>query len=141
MDWTITWLDSTEYVQANMAGAFKLADARSAISDIVDDPEWNNGDKLLVGAHVDVDNINLSDIEAMSEMMGRLDEKIGMSRIAIVGPTDLQFGLSRQFQMNAASHTTADVMAFRSEAAAVKWLKTGLLAMSASPNSNFSDLG
>lgn len=131
MDWTIKWLDSTEYVQANMVGAFKLADARSAISDIVDDPEWNNGDKLLVGLYVDAGNINVSDIEAMSEMMGLLDDRIGMSRIAIVGSSDLQFGLSRQFQMNAASHTTADVMAFRSEAAAVQWLKTGLSAMSA----------
>ena len=126
MNWTIRWLDSAEYFRVSLSGTFSLADAKAASSDVVEQSDFSNGDSLLIDdTRMDMGDIGASDIEAMSNMMGHLDNKVGVSKVAIVGCSDLQFGLARQFQLKTESYISAEVRAFRYEAAAVEWLADG----------------
>ncbi|MEP6849992.1 MAG: hypothetical protein ABI999_14130 [Acidobacteriota bacterium] len=123
MDWTIKWLDSAEYFQVDMSGVFSLADARSASSDIVAQPFWNNGTSVLIDTTgVVTDKIGASDIEFMILMMEPLDAEINGSKVALVGGSDILFGLARQFQTTAEGHISADIRPFRLAQAAVEWL-------------------
>jgi len=123
MKWTIKWLDSLKYVQVELFGIFSLADARFASSEIVENTNWKNGDSILIdNTKLDMSNARSCDIESTTRMMEPLDREIGMSKIALVGSSDIQFGLARQFQTLAEGHTSAIIRAFRRASDAIEWL-------------------
>ena len=123
MKWTIKWLDSLKYVQVELFGIFSLADARFASSEIVENTNWKNGDSILIDiTKLDMSNARSCDIESMTRMMEPLDREICMSKIALVGSSDIQFGLARQFQTLAEGHTSAIIRAFRRASDAIEWL-------------------
>jgi len=125
MKWTIKWLDSLKYVQVELFGIFSLAGARSASSEIVENTNWKNGDSILIdNTKLDMSNARSCDIESMTRMMEPLDAEIGTSKIALVGSSDIQFGLARQFQTLAEGHTSAIIRAFRRASDAIEWLTT-----------------
>jgi hypothetical protein len=127
MDWTIKWLDSNEYIRADLSGPFSVSDARSLSSEVTESSNWKESNVVLVDdTDLDVGDVSASDVESMSRMMAELDGTVGMSRVAIVAPSDLQFGLARQFQIQAQSRTTAVFQVFRREDAAIGWLTSGL---------------
>jgi len=123
MKWTIKWLDSLKYVQVELFGIFSLADARFASSEIVENTNWKNGDSILIDiTKLDMSNARSCHIEWMTRMMEPLDAEIGTSKIAVVGSSDIQFGLARQFQTLAEGHTSAIIRAFRRASDAIEWL-------------------
>jgi len=125
MKWTIKWPNSLKYIQVDLLGIFSLAGARSASSEIVENTNWKNGDSILIDStKLDMSNARSCDIESMTRMMEPLDREICMSKIALVGSSDIQFGLARQFQTLAEGHTSAIIRAFRRAADAVEWLTT-----------------
>jgi len=125
MKWTIKWLSSLKYIQVDLSGIFSLAGARSASSEIVENTNWKNGDSILIdNTKLDMSNARSCDIESMTRMMEPLDREIGMSKTALVGSSDIQFGLARQFQTLAEGHTSAIIRAFRRASDAVEWLTT-----------------
>ena len=123
MKWTIKWPNSLKYIQVDLSGIFNLAGARSASSEIVENTNWKNGDSILIdNTKLDMSNARSCDIESMTRMMEPLDREIGMSKIAVVGSSDIQFGLARQFQTLAEGHTSAIIRAFRRASDAIEWL-------------------
>ncbi|MEP6849704.1 MAG: hypothetical protein ABI999_12680 [Acidobacteriota bacterium] len=125
MNWTITGINTVNYIRVDLSGKFCMAGARAASMEVVDEPFWNNGTSILLDyTLVDVDDADVMDVEGMSMMMRSLNEKISTSKIAIVGSSDLQFGFARQFQMKAERHTRAHIRAFRFDPAAIEWLTT-----------------
>ena len=123
MKWTIKWLSSLKYIQVDLSGIFSLAGARSASSEIVENTNWKNGDSILIdNTKLDMSNARSCDIESMTRMMEPLDREICMSKIALVGSSDIQFGLARQFQTLAEGHTSAIIRAFRRASDAIEWL-------------------
>ena len=125
MKWTIKWLHSLKGVQINLSGIFSLADARVASSEVIENTNWKNGDSILIdNTKLDMSGARSCDIESMTRMMEPLDAEIGTSKIALVGSSDIQFGLARQFQTLAEGHTAAIIRAFRRASDAVEWLTT-----------------
>jgi len=123
MKWTIKWLHSLKGVQINLSGIFSLADARVASSEVIKNTNWKNGDSILIdNTKLDMSGARSCDIESMTRMLEPLDAEIGMSKIAVVGSSDIQFGLARQFQILAEEHTSANIRPFRCASAAVDWI-------------------
>lgn len=125
MNWTITGINTVNYVRVDLSGKFCMAGARAASMEVVDEPFWNNGTAILIDyTLVDMDDADSSDVECMTMMIGSLNERISTSKIAIVGASDLHFGFARQFQIKAERHTRAHIRAFRFDPAAIDWLTT-----------------
>lgn len=126
MNWTIKWLDSAEYFRVSLSGTFSLAEVKAAGEEIAES-DLHGGDSILVNdTKMDMGDIKGSDVKAMSNMMGQLNEKVGLGKVAVVGSSDLQFGLARQFQILSESQSTAEIRAFRYEASAIEWLGADL---------------
>lgn len=130
MNWTIRWLNSAEYFRVSLSGTFSLADVAAAGTEIAEESNLHNGDSILINdTKMNMSGVHGSDIKGMSNMMGHLNAKVGHSKVAVVGCSDLQYGLARQFQTLCSSQSTADVRAFRYEPAAIEWLTDGLPAV------------
>lgn len=125
MNWSIKSVHSFEYryFRIDLSGIYCLADMKSASSEMVKESAWRNGDSLLIdGTLLEMGDIGKHDVDLFSGIMERLNNKLGIGKVAIVACSDFQFGLARMFQMKTESHIAAEIRAFRYATAAIDWL-------------------
>lgn len=92
------------------------------VNELVADARFRPGMAVLVD-HSDLDARPLTgaDIRAMADVVIKLDERIGTSRVAILVPNPLTFGYARMYELHAAE-TQLHSRVFYSRDDALKWL-------------------
>jgi hypothetical protein len=105
---------------ANRPGFMQLSD------EIVDDPRFRPGTSILVDhSELDARPLSTNDLAAIGDHNVRLARRFGGAPIAIVAPSDLTFGLSRQAG-GLSGCVGLRICTFRSHEAALAWLSYGV---------------
>jgi hypothetical protein len=103
---------------ANRPGFMQLSD------EIVDDPRFRPGTSILVDhSELDARPLSTNDLAAIGDHNVRLARRFGGAPIAIVAPSDLTFGLSRQAG-GLSGCVGLRICTFRSHEAALAWLRS-----------------
>lgn len=93
------------------------------IDEIVDDPRFHPGTTVLVDhSALDMHPLRTDDMQAVAEAVGRLNDRIGRTVVAIVTPASVGYGLSRQFSAFA-DDSDLRVRVFTTRAEAAGWLQ------------------
>lgn len=111
-------------LEVKTSGNAELQGFMDFIRDIVAHEHWQPDGKILINhTKLNADSLTSEDIEKMSDFGKNLQSKIGRAKIALVVPGDLQFGLSRMWQMFSSPGRESATELFRSRDKAVSWLK------------------
>jgi hypothetical protein len=122
VEYTIEFGGAPQDVTIRTSGPATAEGLIAFVTDLVADPRFRPGMAVLVD-HSDLDARPLTgaDIRAMAEVVIRLDERIGTSRVAILVPNPLTFGYARMYELHAAE-TQLHSRVFYSRDDALMWL-------------------
>ena len=122
MEHAIEFGGAPQDVTIRTSGPATAAGLIAFVTDLVADARFRPGMAILVD-HSDLDARPLTgaDIRAMADVVTRLDERIGTSRVAILVPNPLTFGYARMYELHAAE-TQLHSRVFYSRDDALKWL-------------------
>jgi hypothetical protein len=92
------------------------------VNELVADPRFHPGARILIDdTNLDFSPLQSQDVRTVAQTVIRVDERLGNSRIAIVVPNTLAYGLARMFEL-LAGDAKVEVMAFYSHDDAATWL-------------------
>ena len=122
MEHAIEFGGAPQDVTIRTSGPATAAGLIAFVTELVADPRFRPGMAVLVD-HSDLDARPLTgaDIRAMADVVIKLDERIGTSRVAILVPNPLTFGYARMYELHAAE-TQLHSRVFYSRDDALKWL-------------------
>lgn len=111
-----------DFVYVRIEGSASLDDFRVATEEIMKDPRWRAGIKVLFDRRKGAIPSTSAEID---EHIGRVHpvlEAIGPHRVAAVVGTDLDFGMARMFQFKAEAKLNIEYNVFRDLDEACRWL-------------------
>ena len=122
MEHAIEFGGAPQDVTIRTSGPATAAGLIAFVTELVADPRFRPGMAVLVD-HSDLDARPLTgaDIRAMADVVIKLDDRIGTSRVAILVPNPLTFGYARMYELHAAE-TQLHSRVFYSRDDALKWL-------------------
>ena len=127
MEWSVELDENERFIRATEWGDFDLDDQASFLSDIFTGPHWRPG----FGVLIDYRDLNLAtlapgDLEAIRVLFQSVRKRIEASKLAIFCDTDESFEIGKAFAELMAPKVENQVVVFRDEKAAIKWLTQGM---------------
>lgn len=94
----------------------------ACIHELVTDPRFRPGARILIDdTELDFTPLQSQDVRTVAQTVIRVDERLGNSKVAIVVPSTLAFGLVRMFEL-LAGEAKVEVSAFYNRDDAAAWL-------------------
>ena len=94
---------------------------------VLEHEEWKPGGLILLN-HTELNTgpLTVNDVQAIAIISGQYSEQLGTAKVAIVVDRDLDYGMTRMWQVFVESHTNsyASAKIFRNRDEAVTWLKS-----------------
>ena len=94
---------------------------------VLEHEEWKPGGLILLD-HTELNTgpLTVDDVQAIAIISGQYNEQLGTAKVALVVDRDLDYGMTRMWQVFVESHTTsyASAKIFRNRDEAVAWLKS-----------------
>ena len=108
---------------ANLQGYYDFTKA------VLEHEEWKPGGLILLNhTGLNTGPLTINDVQAIAAISEQYREQLGTAKVAIVVVRDLDFGMTRMWQVFVESYTTSNdsVEIFRNRDEAVAWLKSFL---------------
>ena len=89
--------------------------------------EWKPGGLILLNhTKLNTGPLTIDDVQAIANIAGQYREQLGTAKVAIVVDRDLDYGMTRMWQVLVERHTTSHDSAkiFRNRDEALAWLKS-----------------
>ena len=115
-------IDTTEGIMCKRGtGSVTVDDIHAQLAAEMEHPDFKPGLRRLVDYRFLEPRLSAEDVEAIAATMGRLQDRFGSARWAIVTNSDLVYGLTRMY-MAFSDDSPIEVSVFREMDAARDWL-------------------
>ena len=126
MQWKVEFDEARHFVRAKQWGEFSLDDQAKFLSDIFADPKWETGlDVLFDYRGLDISNLDMGDLTTVAVIFQSARKKLVDSKMALLCDSDELFEIGREFGVLLAPRVESQVVIFRDEDAAMRWLAAG----------------
>lgn len=112
-----------DFVELVTHGDGDAAVFQALLREALEHESWKPGTSLLID-HSDLNAgpLTVREMATLADMIDAARAALGSSRMAIVAPNDLEFGLGRMWQVFVENRWDGKSMLFRSREEAVRWL-------------------
>ncbi len=126
MDFEITFSEKRYFI-VTTSGDTSPDDVENSLCQIFQRKEWCPGTNILYdNRQENLDQLSNNDVKVISQKFTQFNEKLINSKVALVMPKDLAFGIARMWEANTEYSASFATCVFRSIDEAYKWIEEGL---------------
>ena len=115
---------SDDYVYVMTSGYATSEGFDSLLTEIVNSPKWQTGNRLLIDHRkLNLNKLTSADMNAIKDIVKKNSEKLGNGSCAFVMKDDLGFGLARMYELLGGGEIHLELAVFYNIDEAVDWLK------------------
>lgn len=127
MDYDISYLKEKGYFIIKTSGYTSLDYVEKSLKQAFDSQDWCDGTHILYdNRNQDLKKLSNDDVQKFSQKVTQFNDKLTNSKIALVMPTDLAFGLARMWQAYTEPNASFTICVFRSIDESHAWIEEGL---------------
>jgi hypothetical protein len=124
MDFEISFKKETGYFIIKTSGDTTPDDVEASLEQVFTSPDWSNGKNILYDNRLEnLDKLSSDDVQRISLKFTQFNEKLRNSKIALVMPKDVAYGLARMWENYTETTATFRTSVFRSMDNALKWIE------------------
>ena len=124
MDFEISFKKETGYFIIKTSGDTTPDDVEASLEQVFISPDWSNGKNILYDNRLEnLDKLSSDDVQRISLKFTQFNEKLRNSKIALVMPKDVAYGLARMWENYTETTATFRTSVFRSMDNALKWIE------------------
>lgn len=123
MKWSIEYINKGNYFKVVNEGIYETSDSIKIYREIFSHKLWRPNSSILIdNRRVDFRNVNYLTMSQASSNLANNSHQIGSGRIAYLTGSQLEYGVSRQFQILAQDKVSTKIEIFKYEDEALKWI-------------------
>jgi hypothetical protein len=123
MDFEIIFRKETGYFIIKTSGDTMPDDVEASLIQVLTSPDWSNGKNILFDNRLErLDKLSSNDVQKISLKFTKFNEKLQNSKIALVMPKDVAYGLARMWEFYTETTATFRTNVFRSMDNALQWI-------------------
>lgn len=124
MDYTISVNRNLSFFMIALSGRFDVRDLETCYLDMLDHANWKTGaDVLWDATDCTFDHLGARDVRAIGEMTEKYREQRGNGKAAWVVGRDVDFGISRMFELLNKEKVVFDFRVFKTVEEAKEWIE------------------
>jgi len=124
MDFEISFRKETGYFIIKTSGDTTPDDVEASLIQVLTSPDWSKGKNILFDNRLEnLNKLSSDDVQKISLKFTQFNKKLANSRIALVMPEDVAFGLARMWENYTETTATFRTNVFRSIDNALKWIE------------------
>jgi hypothetical protein len=124
MDFEISFRKETGYFIIKTSGDTTPDDVEASLIQVLTSPDWSNGKNILFDNRLEsLDKLSSDDVQKLSLKFTQFNEKLQNSKIALVMPKDVAYGLARMWENYTETTATFRTNVFRSIDNALQWIE------------------
>jgi hypothetical protein len=124
MDFEIIFVKEKGYFIIKTSGDTTPDDVEASLKQVLDDPDWSTGTHILYDNRLEnFSNLSDGDIQRISLKFTQFNNKLKSSKIAMVMPGDIAFGLARMWETYTENSASFKTNIFRKIDDAFKWIE------------------
>lgn len=121
MEYEVHYRDGIFEVATHGGGDVKVF--QELLSETLDHPQWRPGEPILIDhSNLNAGPLTVDGMAQLADMIQLARNELGSSRMAILAPGDLEYGLGRMWQVFVENKWDGEARIFRSREDAVRWL-------------------
>ena len=127
MKFDVQWIEGKGYYYVQMEGDFDLTAYEKAYRRLIESGDFPPGASILWDARgCSLGNLNARTMSKLVDLFRSQSEKRGKGKAAVVVGKELDFGLTRMFEMAYQDKISFQIRIFRSVEEADQWLVAGM---------------
>jgi hypothetical protein len=124
MDFEISFVKEKGYFVIKTSGDTTPDDVEASLKQVFNSPYWSPGTHILYDNRLEnLDNLSSDDVQKISLKFTQFNDKLENSKISLVMPKDIAFGLARMWEFYTENTATFRTNVFRSMDKALKWIE------------------
>jgi hypothetical protein len=124
MDFEISFRKETGYFLIKTSGDTTPDDVEASLLKVFTSPDWSNGKNILYDNRLEnLEKLTSDDVQRISLKFTQFNDKLKNSKIAMVMPKDVAYGLARMWENYTETDATFKTNVFRSIDNALKWIE------------------
>ena len=124
MDFEINFVKGKGYFIIKTSGDTTPDDVENSLRQVFNSQDWRIGTHILYDNRLEnLDNLSGDEVEEISLKFTQFNDKLKHSKIALVMPRDLAFGLARMWEIHNENKASFKTYVFRSIDEAHKWIE------------------
>ena len=124
MDFEISFRKETGYFIIKTRGDTTPDDVEASLLQVFTSPDWSNGKNILYDNRLEnLDKLSSDDVQRISLKFTQFNDKLANSKIALVMPKDVAYGLARMWENYTETTATFKTNIFRTIDNALQWIE------------------
>ena len=124
MEFEISFVKEKSYFIIKTSGDTTPDDVEASLKQVFNSPYWSNGTHILYDNRLEnLHNLSSDDVQKISLKFTQFNDKLENSKIALVMPNDIAFGLARMWEIYTENTASFRTNVFRSMDDAIKWIE------------------
>jgi len=124
MDFEIIFVKEKDYFIIKTSGDTTPDDVEASLKQVLNDPDWSTGTHILYDNRLEnFSNLSDGDMQRISLKFTQFNNKLKRSKIAMVMPGDIAFGLARMWETYTENSASFKTNIFRKIDDAFKWIE------------------
>ena len=124
MDFEIIFVKEKDYFIIKTSGDTTPDDVEASLKQVLNDPDWSTGTHILYDHRLEnFSNLSDGDMQRISLKFTQFNNKLKRSKIAMVMPGDIAFGLARMWETYTENSASFKTNIFRKIDDAFKWIE------------------
>jgi hypothetical protein len=124
MDFEVIFVKEKGYFIIKTSGDTSPDDVEASLKQVFNNPDWSTGTHILYDNRLENSgNLSGGDVQRISLKFTQFNDKLQRSKIAMVTPNDIAFGLARMWETYTENTASFKTNAFRKLDDAFKWIE------------------
>ncbi|MCF8069921.1 MAG: hypothetical protein K9L30_15170 [Desulfobacterales bacterium] len=124
MNFEISFIEEKGYFIIKTSGDTSPDDVENSLKQLFDNKNWCAGKNVLYdNRHEDLGNLSNNDVQKISEKFIKLNDYLNNSKVALVMPKDLAFGIARMWEAHTEFNASFTACVFRTIYEAENWIE------------------
>jgi hypothetical protein len=124
MDFEISFRKETGYFIIKTRGNTTPDDVEASLLQVFTSSDWSDGKNILYDNRLEnLENLSSDDVQKISYKFTQFNKKLNNSKIALVMPEDVAYGLARMWENYTETTATFKTNIFRSFDNALQWIE------------------
>lgn len=123
MDFEITFVERGYFI-IKTGGDSAPPDIEASLVQTFEHPKWRDGSPVLFDNRLEnLGKLTSKDVQAIAGVFTKHNNRLTKSKVALVMPEDLAFGMARMWEAHTATAGAFETHVFRSLDEAVQWIE------------------
>ena len=124
MEFEISYVKERGYFIIKTSGDTTPDDVEASLKQVFSSPYWTTGTHILYDNRLEIlDHLSSDDVHKISLKFTQFNDKLENSKISLVMPKDVAFGLARMWEFYTENTASFRTNVFRSMDNALKWIE------------------